>query len=371
LSFQEKVLWRWMLVIGAVPALLQFFMLIACPETPRWLVIMVRFSCFMFAVWPKTITKEIERQKNKSKPNSFFFFLAANLLFFFIIILQGMKEEARVVVQRLNPSLSNNAVVVLVDSMEESNDISTSFLSRSWNSLQSSEMRGLLFKGVAVQVLQQLLDLKTILNYLPKVLSRQNSKFSLVFSVLFPILDPIGTMIGLLLIERLGRNVLLRTSCLSSLIIGVVLYSIRYICEIRKYKCPNFIDLVSLLLYVFYILLFTPGMETVPWVINVELYPCRFRSLGGGLAAIANILSQFLVSQLPKEFWFLITIVSSLLVYYVWKHLPETYRITIENAWQLVHNEPSPQASGSSSTISRRSTSTGTSSSNSPRQHLD
>lgn len=38
-------------------------------------------------------------------------------------------------------------------------------------------------------------------------------------------------------------------------------------------------------------------MGTVPWVINSEIYPLKYRGLGGGIAAVANWCSNLLVSE--------------------------------------------------------------------------
>lgn len=30
------------------------------------------------------------------------------------------------------------------------------------------------------------------------------------------------------------------------------------------------------------------GMGTVPWIVNSEIYPLKYRGLGGGIAAVSN-----------------------------------------------------------------------------------
>ena len=37
-------------------------------------------------------------------------------------------------------------------------------------------------------------------------------------------------------------------------------------------------------------------MGTVPWIVNSEIYPLRYRGIGGGLAAVSNWISNLIVS---------------------------------------------------------------------------
>nr|GMD45608.1 inositol transporter 4-like [Ipomoea batatas] len=37
-------------------------------------------------------------------------------------------------------------------------------------------------------------------------------------------------------------------------------------------------------------------MGTLPWVVNSEIYPLRYRGVGGGIAAVANWVSNLVVS---------------------------------------------------------------------------
>ena len=38
-------------------------------------------------------------------------------------------------------------------------------------------------------------------------------------------------------------------------------------------------------------------MGTVPWIVNSEIYPLRYRGVGGGIAAVANWTSNLIVSE--------------------------------------------------------------------------
>jgi SP family myo-inositol transporter-like MFS transporter 13 len=37
-------------------------------------------------------------------------------------------------------------------------------------------------------------------------------------------------------------------------------------------------------------------MGTAPWIVNSEIYPLRYRGVGGGIAAVANWTSNLIVS---------------------------------------------------------------------------
>ncbi|XP_057757269.1 inositol transporter 4 [Arachis stenosperma] len=61
--------------------------------------------------------------------------------------------------------------------------------------------------------------------------------------------------------------------------------------------CPSRIGILAVGLLGLYILAYSPGMGTVPWVLNSEIYPLRFRGLGGGIAAVFNWCSNLIVSE--------------------------------------------------------------------------
>uniref|UniRef100_M1BMM9 ATINT2 n=2 Tax=Solanum tuberosum TaxID=4113 RepID=M1BMM9_SOLTU len=57
--------------------------------------------------------------------------------------------------------------------------------------------------------------------------------------------------------------------------------------------CPSRYGWLALLGLVLYILFFSPGMGTVPWIVNSEIYPLRLRGVCGGIAATANWISNY------------------------------------------------------------------------------
>ncbi|KAJ4822588.1 Inositol transporter 4 [Turnera subulata] len=60
--------------------------------------------------------------------------------------------------------------------------------------------------------------------------------------------------------------------------------------------CPSKIGFVAVVLLGVYILCYSPGMGTAPWIVNSEIYPLRYRGVGGGIAAVANWTSNLIVS---------------------------------------------------------------------------
>lgn len=61
--------------------------------------------------------------------------------------------------------------------------------------------------------------------------------------------------------------------------------------------CPSKIGFLAIVLLALYIISYSPGMGTVPWIVNSEIYPLKYRGLGGGIAAVSNWVSNLIVSE--------------------------------------------------------------------------
>lgn len=61
--------------------------------------------------------------------------------------------------------------------------------------------------------------------------------------------------------------------------------------------CPSKLGFLAVIFLGAYIISFSPGMGTVPWIINSEIYPLQYRGIGGGIAAVANWTSNLIVSE--------------------------------------------------------------------------
>jgi SP family myo-inositol transporter-like MFS transporter 13 len=61
--------------------------------------------------------------------------------------------------------------------------------------------------------------------------------------------------------------------------------------------CPSKFGFLAVILLGLYIISYSPGMGTAPWIVNSEIYPLRFRGIGGGIAAVSNWVSNLIVSE--------------------------------------------------------------------------
>lgn len=61
--------------------------------------------------------------------------------------------------------------------------------------------------------------------------------------------------------------------------------------------CPSKIGFVAVILLAAYILVYSPGMGSVPWILNSEIFPLRYRGIGGGIAATTCWVANLIVTH--------------------------------------------------------------------------
>ncbi|XP_057429767.1 probable inositol transporter 2 [Lotus japonicus] len=109
--------------------------------------------------------------------------------------------------------------------------------------------------------------------------------------------------------------------------------------------CPSKNGWLALIGLGLYILFFSPGMGTVPWVINSEIYPLRYRGICGGMASTSNWVSNLIVAQsflslteaigISSTFMIFIFITVAAIVFVI-VFVPETKGLPIEEVENML-----------------------------------
>jgi SP family myo-inositol transporter-like MFS transporter 13 len=109
--------------------------------------------------------------------------------------------------------------------------------------------------------------------------------------------------------------------------------------------CPSKTGWLALVGLGLYIIFFSPGMGTVPWIVNSEIYPLRYRGICGGIAATANWVSNLIVAQsfltlttaIGTSWTFLLFgVVSVVALFFVLICVPETKGLPIEEVEKML-----------------------------------
>lgn len=111
--------------------------------------------------------------------------------------------------------------------------------------------------------------------------------------------------------------------------------------------CPSKFGWLALIGLALYIIFFSPGMGTVPWIVNSEIYPLRYRGVCGGIAATANWISNLVVAQSflsltesigPSWTFLIFGLISVVALMFVLICVPETKGLPIEEIEQMLEN---------------------------------
>ncbi|KAG4946835.1 hypothetical protein AAZX31_15G184900 [Glycine max] len=109
--------------------------------------------------------------------------------------------------------------------------------------------------------------------------------------------------------------------------------------------CPSKYGWAALIGLALYIIFFSPGMGTVPWVVNSEIYPLRYRGVCGGIASTTVWISNLIVAEsflsLTEAIgtawtFMLFGIVAIVAIFFVIVFVPETKGVSMEEVEKML-----------------------------------
>lgn len=297
LAFTEvRGTWRWMLGIAAVPAILQFSLMLFLPESPRWL------------------------SKNRSS------------------------SEAIAMLSKIyDPDRLQDELHQLSAALEEERRGRNSVRYR--DVFRIKEIRLAFVAGAGLQAFQQFTGINTVMYYSPTIVQMAgfgSNQLALQLSLIVALMNAAGTVVGIYLIDHVGRRKLALIS-LTGVILSLVLLSTAFFLESSGHTHTN-MGWVAVLGLVLYIGSFAPGMGPVPWTVNSEIYSESYRGICGGMSATVNWVSNLIVAQsflsiadaVGTGLTFLIlAVIAVFAVVFVVVFVPETKGLTFEEVEKL------------------------------------
>ncbi|CAI8598003.1 unnamed protein product [Vicia faba] len=241
--------WRWMLGIAGLPAIIQFSVMLFLPESPRWL------------------------------------------------FLKNRKEEAISVLSNIY------TYERLEDEVNYLTDVSEQELHKRKNIrymdvFRSKEIRIAFFVGGGLQAFLQFTGIGIVMNYTATIIQMagfNSNQLAILLSLIVAGVNATGTVIGISLIDHVGRRKLALSSLSGATIALAILSTGSYLhSSDSSNTIYGWIAIIGLALYIIF---FTPGMGLVPWTVNSEIYPEEFRGVCGGMSATVNWICSVIMSE--------------------------------------------------------------------------
>jgi sugar porter (SP) family MFS transporter len=279
--------WRGMLGMEAVPAILFFVVLFFIPESPRWLVV------------------------------------------------KGEESKASVILKKIYGAAES---VTQISSIKK---LIAAETKSDWRMLLQPGFRMALFIGVALAMLGQLMGVNAVLYYGPTIFAESglSSGDSLFYQVLVGLVNMLTTVLALIIIDKVGRKQLVYWG-VSGMIIALVLIGF-YFAYGGSMSIPH---VYLLIFFLFYIFACAISICAVIFVLLSEMYPVRVRGAAMSIAGLSLWIGTYLIGQLTPvmlttltpagTFWlFALMCVPYMLI--VWKLLPETTGKSLEEIEEM------------------------------------
>jgi sugar porter (SP) family MFS transporter len=275
--------WRGMLGMETVPALLYFAVIFFIPESPRWLALKSRES------------------------------LAEGIL----ARIYGSAAEAK---EQLTQTLS-----VLKNEQKSE-----------WRMLFAPGIRKLVLVGMSIAILGQFMGVNAVLYYGPTIFEESglSSGDSLFFQILVGVVNMLTAILALVIIDKVGRKKLVYYG-VSGMIVALLLIGFYFMAGAAM-GISAIALLVCILAYVFFCAV---SICAVIWVLLSEMYPIRVRGVAMSIAGLSLWIGTYLIGQLtpwlltnagPAQTFFLFALMCVPYMLIVWRLVPDTTGKSLE-----------------------------------------
>ena len=282
LVFVSEV-WRGMLGMETLPAIMFFIIIFFIPESPRWL------------------------------------------------ILKGKEEKATNILERIYTS-SKEALFQLT----ETKSVLSSESKSEWKLLLQPGIRKAVIIGVCIAVLGQFMGVNAVLYYGPSIFENAglSGGDSLFYQVLVGLVNTLTTVLALVIIDKVGRKKLVYYG-VSGMVISLVLIATYFIYG----ESWGISSIFLLIFFLFYAFCCAVSICAVVFVLLSEMYPTRVRGLAMSIAGFALWIGTYLIGQLtpwmlqnltPAGTFILFAIMCVPYMLIVWKLVPETTGKSLE-----------------------------------------
>lgn len=277
--------WRYMLAIAAVPAIVLFFGMIKVPESPRWLV---------------------RKGRNEEALR--------------VLLKIRTEEQAKAELKEIEIALAEEV---------ELQEASFKDLAVPW-------MRRIVFIGITIAFVTQATGVNSIMYYGTEILRQAGFETSaaLIGNIANGVISVLATIVGIWLLGRVGRRPMMLTgligTTLTLLLIGILSFTVG----------PSAaLPYVMLTLTVTFLAFMQGAIAPVLWVSLSEIFPLRLRGFGMGISVFFLWITNFVIGLLFPVMLDKIGLSSTFLIFagigcvsifLMAKFLPETKGRTLE-----------------------------------------
>ncbi|MGW0733976.1 sugar porter family MFS transporter [Streptomyces sp. NPDC002851] len=286
LGGESDGVWRWMLVVATLPAVVLWFGMLVMPESPRWLAAQGRF----------TDAFEVLRQ---------------------------IRTE-----QRARDELSEVTALAVKDEQAKAGG---------WADLRSTPwLRRLMGVGFGIAIVQQITGVNTIMYYGTQILTDAGfaADSALTANIANGVISVLATFVGIWLLGRVNRRPMLMIgqagTVAALLLIGVISMTMPE---------GNLRAFAVLTMTVTFLAFQQGAISPVTWLMLSEIFPMWMRGFGMGMAAVVLWLTNFavgltfpsLVAGLGVSGTFFVFVALGVLaIAFVKRYVPETRGRSLE-----------------------------------------
>ena len=275
--------WRGMLGMETLPAILFFIIIFFIPESPRWLIV------------------------------------------------RGKELKAVNILEKIY-----NSITEAKSQLNETKSVLTSETKSEWSLLMKPGIFKAVIIGVCIAILGQFMGVNAVLYYGPSIFENAglSGGDSLFYQVLVGLVNTLTTVLALVIIDKVGRKKLVYYG-VSGMVVSLILIGLYFLFG----DSLEVSSLFLLIFFLFYVFCCAVSICAVVFVLLSEMYPTKVRGLAMSIAGFALWIGTYLIGQLtpwmlqnltPAGTFFLFAVMCVPYMLIVWKLVPETTGKSLE-----------------------------------------